>query len=92
MGFLQYICCMSSEHLFLGTPLGDCLCMFTNSCQFVCIFQRRLLLNFEFLVLVKVLKKGTIFSSHFLTKVSNRAARSHLTKPLITLNCCNQSY
>ena len=59
--------------------------MFTNSCQFVRIFQRRLLLNFEFLALVKILKKGTIFSSRFLTKVPNRAARSHLTKPLITL-------
>ena len=27
MGALLWICCMSSEHLFLRTPLGGCFCM-----------------------------------------------------------------
>ena len=27
-GVLLYICSLFSEHLFLGTPLGDCFCSF----------------------------------------------------------------
>ena len=27
---LLKICCMFSEHLFLGTPLGGCFCLFKN--------------------------------------------------------------
>ena len=31
MGFLLYICCLFSEHLFLRTPLDDCFCIFPKN-------------------------------------------------------------
>ena len=34
MSVLRQICCIFSEHLFQGTPLGNCFCSLNSSPEF----------------------------------------------------------